>query len=65
MSESTGGSVPTTFGGKLSYMFPVLFVASLLAVGISFGILWVVKGDLEDKLKKMDEVKAAKVEPTD
>lgn len=51
MSESTGG-MPTTFGEKLSFGFPVLLVGVIVSVAVSFLILWLVKGDLEEQIKK-------------
>jgi len=51
MAESTG-SMPTTFGEKLSFGFPVLLVGVIVSVAVSFLILWLVKGDLEEQIKK-------------
>jgi septal ring factor EnvC (AmiA/AmiB activator) len=45
-----GGSLPATFGAKLSYMLGPLVLTLLLAVGISFAILWVVKGKIDERI---------------
>jgi septal ring factor EnvC (AmiA/AmiB activator) len=58
-----GGSLPATFGAKLSYMLGPLVLTLLLAVGISFAILWVVKGKIDERIEaeKQEAVKREKV----
>ena len=51
MAESTGG-LPSSFGEKVSFGIPILLVGVIVSVAISFLILWLVKGDLEEQIKK-------------
>lgn len=45
-----GGGMPRTFGSKTSYMLGPLVLFLILGVGISFAIIWVFAGKLDDKL---------------
>jgi septal ring factor EnvC (AmiA/AmiB activator) len=58
-----GGSLPATFGAKLSYMLGPLLLTLVLAIGISFAILAVVKGKIEERIdaEKADSIKREKV----
>lgn len=73
MSDSAGGGskLPQTFGEKISFSLPVIVVALILSIGISYAILAIINGntrtELSEKLKeqevaftkKVDEVRKA------
>lgn len=45
-----GGALPKTFGAKTSFMLGPLVLFLIVGVGISFAILWVMAGNLQEKL---------------
>lgn len=47
----SGGAMPRTFGAKTSFMLGPLVLFLILGVGISFAILWVMAGNLQEKLE--------------
>ena len=53
--DAGGAVLPGSFGEKLSYMAPVLATTLVVAVLISFLLLWVVKGNLQDQIKNTED----------
>ena len=47
-----GGAIPQTFGQKVVFGIPAIIVALVLAVGISFGILYAMNNSLREDLTK-------------
>jgi chromosome segregation ATPase len=62
MADTTEGSFPNTFLGKLTYMAGPLVLTLLLAVGIGFLIVWVWAGKIDEKMKaeREERMKAEK-----
>ena len=58
----SGGGMPKTFGSKTSFMLGPLVLFLIIGVGISFAILWVMAGKMEEKLKaEADRAAAAEL----
>jgi chromosome segregation ATPase len=51
----SGGGMPKTFGAKTSFMLGPLVLFLIVGVGISFAILWVMAGNLQEKLEKEEK----------
>jgi chromosome segregation ATPase len=61
----SGGGMPKTFGAKTSFMLGPLVLFLIVGVGISFAILWVMAGNLQEKLEKEEKrAQAAEVKLT-
>lgn len=51
LAPAAGSGLPQTFGGKLAYMGPVIALTVVITLLVTFGLVWVVRGGLDEKIE--------------
>lgn len=63
LAPAAGAGLPRTFGQKLSYMAPVIVVTVVVTMAATLGLVWVVRGTLDEKIEQTrDTLKNTKEE---